>query len=165
MTQHNKSKIATKEYENVRRALYQLPRHHAGQMKEIAEIAGINYDRLRRGTSDVETTREGRELTLVEVLRLIEAANDYSLLYAICAELGFETPRKLPEMTDLKGGCGALMEETLAIASTIGVLSATIKAAVANSRISEFERRQILEALDNSQLEIEKLRHLTLITK
>jgi hypothetical protein len=158
----NKSKIADKDYENVRRALFQLPRRHAGQMKELAEATGINYGRLRRATSDVDTTREGRDLTLIEALRLMEASGDYSLLYAICSELGFETPHRSPENTGDNFGCGALMSETLSVASAIGILSATINEAVADSRVSENERRRILEALDSSQKELEKMRHLVM---
>lgn len=158
----NKSKIKAKSYENVRRALFQLPRHQAGQMKELAETAGINYDRLRRATSDVETTREGRDISLIESLRLMEAASDYSLLFAICAELGFETPRKLVEDSSVTVSCEMLMEEALAIASAIGVLSGTIKDAVADDRISENERRNILDALESSQKELEKIRHLVI---
>ncbi|MBI4854659.1 MAG: hypothetical protein HY819_22905 [Acidobacteria bacterium] len=157
-----KEKIKYKNYENVRRALFQLPRQHAGQMKELAEYAGINYDRLRRATSDVETTREGRDISLVEALRVMEAAEDYSVLFAVCAELGFETPRRWQEEIPRKVGCDELMKETLAISSSIGELSAVIKSAVADSRISEVERRQILDAIEKSQHELEKIRHLVI---
>lgn len=153
---------AKKEYENVRRALFQLPRKYSGQMKELADAAGINYDRLRRATSDVESTREGRDISLIEVLRLMEAADDYSLLYTICAELGFDTPHKMDSQREVKASCSALLEKTLALTSTLGVLSATIKAAVADQRISEIERREILEALEASQKEIENLRLVTM---
>ncbi|MEW6731746.1 MAG: phage regulatory CII family protein [Acidobacteriota bacterium] len=161
MTQ-NKDKLSQKDYEDVRRALYQLPRRYAGQMKELADTAGINYDRLRRATSDVDTTREGRDLSLIESLRLMQAADDYALLSAICAELGFETPRRTKINYDGKFDCETLMEEALAISSALGVLSAAIKDAVADDRISENERRRILEALENAQQELEKIRHLTI---
>lgn len=166
MTQ-SKDKIKNKTYENVRRALFQLPRHHAGQMKELAESAGINYDRLRRATSDVETTREGRDISLFESLRLMDAAQDYSLLFAICVELGFDTPRRTlsTENDGQTVSCDNLMEETLSIASAIGILSATIRDAVADNRISENERRSILEALEKAQGELEKVRHLAIKVK
>lgn len=156
-------KIKNKNYDDVRRALFQLPRHHAGQMKELAEDAGINYDRLRRATSDVETTREGRDISLFDALRLMEAAQDYGLLFAICTELGFETPHRcvITDSND-KVGCDDLMEQTLSIASALGGLSLVIKDSVADNRISENERRNILEALEKSQVELEKVRHLAL---
>jgi hypothetical protein len=157
-----KKKIKNKNYDDVRRALFQLPRQHAGQMKELAECAGINYDRLRRATSDVETTREGRDISLVEALRLMEAAEDFSVLFAMCAELGFKTPNRWEEELPRKGGCDELMKETLAISSSIGELSAVIKSAVADSRSSEIEKRQILDAAEKSQNELEKIRHLVL---
>lgn len=157
-----KEKIKHKNYEDVRRALFQLPRQHAGQMKELSEYAGINYDRLRRATSDVETTREGRDISLVEALRVMEAAEDYSVLFAMCAELGFKTPQRWEEETPRKVGCDELMKETLTISSSIGELSAVIRAAVADSRISEVERRQILDAVEKSQHELEKIRHLVM---
>ncbi|MEM4404990.1 MAG: phage regulatory CII family protein [Nitrososphaerota archaeon] len=147
-----------KEYEGVRRALFQLPRKYSGQMKELADAAGIAYDRLRRATSDVESTREGRDISLIEVMRLMEAADDYSVLYTVCAELGFDTPRKMESQHEVKGGCSVLLEKTLALTSALGVLSATIKTAVADQRISENERREILEALESSQKELENIR-------
>lgn len=150
--------LSKKEYEHVRRALFQLPRKYSGQMKELADAAAISYDRLRRATSDVESTREGRDISLIEVMRLMEAADDYSVLYAVCAELGFDTPRKMESQHEIKGSCGALLEKTLALTSALGVLSATISAAVADQRISENERREILEALESSQKEIENMR-------
>ena len=156
----NVKRTANKDYENVRRAMFQLPRRYAGQMKDLAEATGINYGRLRRATSDVDTTREGRDLSLIEVIRLMESANDYSLLYAICSELGFEAPHRSPDSAGGQIGCGALMSETLSVASSIGILSATINEAVADSRVSENERRRIIEALDSSQKELEKMRHL-----
>jgi hypothetical protein len=164
MTQ-NKDKVKNKTYEDVRRALFQLPRHHAGQMKELAELAGINYDRLRRATSDVETTREGRDISLFESLRLMDAAQDYSLLFAICVELGFDTPRRTVENDGQAVTCDNLMEEALSIASALGVLSGTIRDAVADNRISEIERRSILEAMEKAQNELEKVRHLTIKVK
>ncbi len=157
-----KEKIKHKNYENIRRALFQIPRQHAGQMKELAEWTGINYDRLRRATSDVETTREGRDISLVEALRLMEAAEDYSLLFAICTELGFETPHRLEQELPRKIGCEELTEETLEISSNIGELSAIIKGAVADNRISEIEKRQILDVVEKSQNELEKIRHMVL---
>lgn len=158
----NKDKIKNKEYENVRRALFQLPRRYAGQMKELAETAGINYDRLRRATSDVDTTREGRDISLFDAVRLMEAADDYSLLFAICSELGFETPRRTAGALEGNVDCDALMSEALSISAALGVLSETIKVAVADDRISENERRQILEALEKAQKELEKARLLTM---
>jgi hypothetical protein len=157
-----KEKIKHKNYDDVRRALFQLPRQHAGQMKELAECAGINYDRLRRATSDVETTREGRDLSLVEALRLMEVAEDFSVLFAMCSELGFESPHRWEEEIPRKVGCDELMKETLAISSSIGELSGVIKAAVTDSRISEIERRQILDAAEKSQHELEKIRHMVM---
>jgi hypothetical protein len=158
----DKEKIKSKNYENVRRALFQLPRRQAGQMKELAETAGINYDRLRRATSDVDTTREGRDISLIESLRLMEAAEDHSLLFAICAEMGFETPRSKADDLAGKVSCETLVEETLSITSALGVLSATIRDAVADGRISENERRSMLAALEQSQTELEKMRHLVI---
>ncbi|MCS6884843.1 MAG: phage regulatory CII family protein [Acidobacteriota bacterium] len=150
---------ANKEYESVKRALFQLPRKYAGQMRELADAAGISYDRLRRSTSDVETTREGRNLSFLEVLRLIEASGDYSVLYATCAELGFESPRRCKD-DDLarKSDCSALVERALELTSATGVLSAAVKAAIADGRISENERREILQAIESVQKQIETLR-------
>ena len=156
-----KDKLKSKTYEDVRRALFQLPRQEAGQMKELADAVGINYDRLRRATSDVETTREGRDISLIEALKLMEAADDYGILFAMCSELGFETPRIL-EPTDMprKVSCSQLMEGTLAIAASTGELSGIIKDAVADNRISEIERRDMLEAVEKAQKDLEKIRHM-----
>jgi hypothetical protein len=84
----------------------------------------------------------------------MEAANDYSLLFAICTELKFEIPRR--NFTEIQSDldCEAL-----------GVLSSVTKEAVADNRISENERRSIIDAMENAQKELEKIRYLVINIK